>query len=761
MHPHTIFLIDDDSDDQEIFHHALEKANGETTCVFADDGIQALEKLKTDLEFKPDFIFIDMNMPRMNGQQCLAEIKKIERLQHVPVYMYSTSVNPESLEENKRLGAEDFIVKPSNIHELVEILRNILQRPVFAVMLLLMSVFALPQTGFAQEALIPVKELKKMSVEELMSIVVTSVSRTPENLSEVASAIQVVTGYDIERSAAKRLPEALRLAPNLQVAQSGSHDWGISARGFNGSPVASSSLANKLLVMIDGRTVYTPLFGGVFWDVQNVMLEDVDLIEVVSGPGGTLWGSNAVNGVINVISKTSKETQGLYASASFGTLAKHHLAARFGGQIDSTLFFRVYGQSFDYDNTSTLNGTDANDEWKLGSGGMRLDYIPSDKQTFTLQGEFYGGEEDPLLPTFVNGQHLLAKWVRNQSNSSSTLVQTYFDRTWREIRNNPFTDELITFDVDIQQKFALGRNHIFVLGVGYRLQDDDTKSLDNRFTPDDKLMPMYSGFIQDQITLKPDKLTLTVGTKILHNIYTDFEIQPSIRLAWTPDTKNTLWAAVSRAVRTPSRFDIELTNFNMVDHPEFISEEVIAYELGYRLRPLQKLSFSIATFYNQYDNLRSINASETPGLLYFANDLAANTWGVEISGNVLVSDWWRLRGGATYLNKEFRYMTSSVLNQTELFEAIDPDAQLIVQSVMDIGESFELDIVGRYIGELPDFTGGEGGIDPYVNLNVRLAWEYKFLTFSINGQNLLNPYQSEFGARQIPRSAHGNITIRL
>src|SRR5688500_16049410 len=329
FHP-TVFLIDDDADDQEIFSHAMERANSTARCVFASDGIQALEKIIKDPDFNPDFIFIDMNMPRMNGQQCLTEIKKIDRMKNVPVYMYSTSADPESIEENKQLGATDFIVKPSDLNDLISILKSIIQKPVLAVMLLLCTFGSYAQDS--QDTLRPITELKKLSVEQLMNIVVTSVSKSPEKLSEVASAVQVVTGNDIRRSTATRLPEALRLASNLQVLQSGSHDWGITARGFNGAPVANSSLANKLLVMIDGRTVYTPLFGGVYWDVQNVLLEDVDRIEVISGPGGTLWGSNAVNGVINIISRSAVETQGLYASATYGSILRDHFAARYGGE---------------------------------------------------------------------------------------------------------------------------------------------------------------------------------------------------------------------------------------------------------------------------------------------------------------------------------------------------------------------------------------------------------------------------------------------
>ncbi len=758
----TVFLIDDDTDDQEIFSLAMEKANQQVQCVFADDGIHALEKLKTDTAFRPDFIFIDMNMPRMNGQQCLTEIKKIDRLRDVPVYMYSTSADPESLEENKRLGASDFIVKPSSITELTDILSQILHKHLVAVLMVLFLISAQPLQLLSQNDIAPVRELKKLTVEELMNIVVTSVSKTPENLSEVASAIQVVTGNDLRRSTSVRLAEALRLAPNLQVTQSGSHDWGISARGFNGAPVASSSLADKLLVMIDGRTVYTPLFGGVYWDVQNVLIEDIDRLEVVSGPGGTLWGSNAVNGVVNVITKSADETQGLYLSGAFGSLVKGHIAARYGSQVDSSLFFRIYGQRFDFDNTLLANGDDAHDDWHLTQGGFRMDYYPSDKNTITIQGELYGGVEDDTLSTTVNGQHVLARWTHAYSETSGLVVQSYLERTWREISNNPFTDELTTIDLDLQYSFPLGESNQLLAGIGMRTQDDQTTSFDNRFDPQNRTLNLVSGFIQDQITLVPNRFNLTIGSKFLYNNYTELEVQPSARLAWTPNETHTLWAAVSNAVRTPSRFDVDLSTFYALA-PEFRSEEVIAYEAGYRIRPFNLVSFSLAAFYNQYDDLRSLNTSnDTLAPFYFGNDLKGNTYGFEISGTLVPGDWWRLRGGYTFLEKEFEIKAANVFPGTELLEGIDPRHQFLVQSIMDISKRFQIDVVGRIIGKLPAAAITQTPeIPSYVTFNARLAYVFNKVTFILAGQNLAQPDHIEFGTRRIPRSIYGKIEVRL
>ncbi len=762
QHNPTVFLIDDDTDDQEIFGLAIEKTNVKADCVYANDGIQALEKLNGDESFLPDYIFIDMNMPRMNGQQCLSEIKKIERLKDVPVFMYSTSADPECISENIQLGAEDFIVKPSSISELTIILKRILQEPLLAMMFLMLFLGFSPQRLQAQSELPPVNELKKLSMDELINIVVTSVSKTPENLTEVASAIQVITNNDIKRSAATRLPEALRLTPNLQVAQSGSHDWGISARGFNGAPVASSSLADKLLVMIDGRTVYTPLFGGVYWDVQNVMLEDVDRIEVVSGPGGTLWGSNAVNGVVNVITKSAKESQGLYLTGTIGNYIQDLVGIRYGGQIDSSLFYRLYGQRFDYGETQLPDGNDAGDAWSMTQGGFRVDFLPSSKNTFTLQGEVYGGEEDETFPTEINGQNLLSRWTHSFTETSALSVQAYFDRTKREISNNPFTDELTTADLDIQHQITIKSHHL-LYGAGYRVQDDFTTSDDNRFTPAQRTLQQLSAFIQDQIEIVPDRVTVTLGSKFLNNDYTGFEIQPSLRAAWTPDKIHTLWGAVSRAVRTPSRFDVDLTSFQGIDRPDFRSEEVIAYEIGYRMRPFDRVSFSLATFYNQYDDLRSLNTTEGPDpTFYFANDLKANTYGFEISGNILVYEWWRLRGGFTYLIKDFTLKSDNVVDGGELIEGIDPKGQFILHSIIDLTKNFQFDVLARYIDNLPALPITQTPeVDSYITLNARLAYELNKVMFSIAGQNLLEKSNTEFGRLQIPRSVYAKIAIRI
>ncbi|HOY06152.1 MAG TPA: TonB-dependent receptor plug domain-containing protein, partial [Saprospiraceae bacterium] len=337
------------------------------------------------------------------------------------------------------------------------------------------------------------RELKKLSVEELMNIEVTSVSKSPEKLTEVASAIQVITNEDIRRSTVTRLPEALSLAPNLQVAQSNSHDWGITARGFNGAPFANNTLADKLLVLIDGRSVYTPLFGGVFWDAQNVLLEDVDRIEVVSGPGGTLWGANAVNGVINIISKNARETQGWYASAAGGSFLRDYAGVRYGGHVDTNFFFRVYGQRFDQNSTTWIDSTESHDAWHMTQGGFRMDYVPGNSNTFSFQGDFYGGMAD-TGNTIINGQDVLGKWTHRFSENANLSLQVYFDRTWRDLTASDFSEQLSTYDIDLQHHFPIGSNNQVLWGAGYRMMNDEVEnSISLTFTPAERRLQLFNG----------------------------------------------------------------------------------------------------------------------------------------------------------------------------------------------------------------------------------------------------------------------------
>lgn len=623
-----------------------------------------------------------------------------------------------------------------------------------------LCIAAFPLLAAAQSTLPAASELKKLSFEELMNIEVTSVSKAPEKLTEVASAIQVLTNDDIYRSTANSLPEALRLASNLQVAKPNSHDWAISARGFNATPLRNNTLSNKLLVMIDGRSVYTPLFGGVFWDVQNVMLQDIDRIEVVSGPGGTLWGANAVNGVINVMTKSARETQGMFVTASTGTFLENHLAARFGTRIDTNLYLRVYGQHFNQGSMKLGNGSDARDNWNLTQAGFRLDYYPSAKNYFSIHGDVYGGTEESPVNSTQNGQNLTGRWVHSFSNNSELVVQAYFDRTWKLLSATNFRELLNTYDLDVQHRFRLNRSNTILYGFGYRYMDDNTS---NSFNPLRRRLNLINTFIQDQISIVPKKLEFTVGTKFLYNDYSKMEFQPSARLAYTPTQHHTIWGAVSRSVRTPSRFETELVpSTTLGTLAGFKSEKVIAYELGYRASIADRVSLSLAGFYNYYTDLRSFNTNPAaPPTYIFGNDQRANTWGFEFSSNAVLTGWWRIRTGYTFLDKKFESTKPTVLPTSAYIEALDPKHQVMFQSIMNVTRNLQWDVTARHVGDIESVLTVGVGVVSYTTFDVRLAWEGKKVTYTLQGQNLATADHTEFVTRQVPRNISAKISFRF
>lgn len=617
---------------------------------------------------------------------------------------------------------------------------------------------------------VKVARIKRLSFEELLNVEVSSVSGHAEKIPQTPSAIQVITGEDIHRSGASSLPEALRLASNLEVAQVNSHDWAISARGFN------NTLANKLLVLIDGRTIYTPLYAGVFWDAQNVMLDDVDRIEVISGPGATLWGANAVNGVINIVSKSARDTQGTIISGGGGSLLNEFGQIRYGDKISTNVFFRIYGMGFNRDTSRRLNGTDGTDGWVMGQGGARLDWYPSDDSdtalTFIANG--YAGEENKQFTntTLVNGQNLLGRWTKSLYEGSDYSIQAYWDRTYRKVPNS-FSENLNTYDVTFQHRLPIGSRHSLLWGTGYRLMQDRVSALTPNlaFLPAHRDLQLFSGFLQDEITLVPDKLTFTLGTKLEHNDYSGFEFQPSARIAWAVTPRQLLWAAVSRAVRSPSRVDADLyapappaAPTALAGGPGFDSEKLTSYEVGYRVQARTNLALSLASYYNFYDDLRSVDRLAT-NVVVLGNHFEGEVWGIELSANYQPLDWWRLRGGYNYLHKKLS-PTSSVASPS-VREGNDPEHQFSLQSVMDFRgfvkgrDHFQFDVTGRYVDALH-----APRVPNYIEADVRLAWEYKDdLELAIVGQNLLDNRHAEFGTPttrlEIPRSVYGKVTWRF
>src|SRR5687767_11590154 len=601
--------------------------------------------------------------------------------------------------------------------------------------------------------------LKRLSLEELFNLEVTSVSSKAEPLSEAAAAVRVVTGDDIRTMGALSIPEALRYVPGVEVARVDSRQYAITARGFNGT------VANKLLVLIDGRSVYTPLFSGVFWEAQDTFLEDVDQIEVIRGPGATVWGANAVNGVINVISKSSRETQGLLVTGGGGTVERGFGGARYGGTLGPNAFFRVYGKVFDRDASLRPNGQDAGDAVRMGQGGFRADWSPPTSNAFTLHGDLYGGaiQQPSTDDVEISGGNVLARWTRRFSPHSDLQLNVYYDRTNRTIPS-VFEEKLDTYDAALRHRFAAGGPFDIVWGVGYRQSFDRIRnSAGLAFLPEHLKRQVFSGFVQNEMALAERRLLWTAGSKVEHNDYTGVEVQPSTRLAWTPSAKQTVWAAVSRAVRAPSRIDRDLflpadPPYFLAGGPGFDSEVLRAFELGYRAQPRSGVNASIATFYNAYDKLRSVEPG-SPTVL--ANGLEGSSHGLETSAAVQARGWWRLSGGYTFLKLELE-ATNGSADTTQLKQTGDsPRHQWFLRSSMTLPHDLALDVGVRSVGELPN-----QGIPSYVACDGRPGWQpSNAVEIAVVGSNLFEPQHPEFGTatsrREVERSVYGKITCRF
>ena len=623
--------------------------------------------------------------------------------------------------------------------------------------------FAGHASGQTLQTVQPPSELKKLSLDELEAIEVTSVSKRPETLSGAPSSIQVITGDDIRRAGATSLPEALRLASNLHVAQVDSHGWAITARGFN------NTIANKLLVLIDGREVYTPLDAGVFWDVQDTLLEDIERIEVISGPGATLWGDNAVNGVINIITKSAKNTQGGLVAGGGGSELRGAGSMRYGGHLGADVQVRAYGKYFGRDSSALPVGGRATDDWHMGQGGFRLDWDVSPVNHFTVQSDVYDGRiaQPGTNDIAVSGGNLLGRWSHTLSEDSDLSLQLYYDRTHRNIPRT-FVEDLGTYDANFQHHFRMAAGHDVVWGLGYRASNDDEgNTAVLAFLPAHLSRRWLSGFVQDEVPLGTDRLRLTLGTKIEHNNYTGVEVQPSGRLAWTLAKRQTLWGSISRAVRTPSRIDRDFfvpvapgsASFFVAGGPDFISEVVRAYELGYRSEPRERLSLTVATFYNAYDHIRSLEQLAPPARfpLVFENGQTGNAYGAEFTAEYRVSDWWRLRSGYTALRLHIRPEPGSTDMSFGRTEAHDPSQYGTLRQSLDLPGHFQCDLGFRYVGQIANQT-----VPAYAELDGRLAWQATpALEWSIGGQNLLHAHHAEFGPPATRKEARRGIYGKL
>ena len=582
-------------------------------------------------------------------------------------------------------------------------------------------------------------DLADLSLEQLANIEVTSVSKRAERLTDAPASIYVITNDDIRRAGVRTLPEALRLAPNLQVAQRGASSYAISARGFN------NAIGNKLLVLIDGRTVYTPLFSGVFWDQQNVMLEDIERIEVISGPGATLWGANAVNGVINVITRAAKDTQGALVAVGLGN-RDQGAAVRYGGRLGESGNFRIYGMRSELQNTFRADGTSAPDGWQTGQGGFRADWRTGGDQ-FTLQGDAYAGQSEhggfvgpfELRPIEVHGANLLARWNRQLAGGSEIRVQTYFDKTNRDdpLFFRPKTD---IFDIDFQHGIPLG-DHRVLWGGGYRQGRDHVEpgSFFTSFVPASSRLEWINVFVQDEIRLTRT-LELTAGIKLERNDYTGWEHLPSLRLAWKPTEARLLWGAVSRAVRSPSRLDRDVRfpanpPFLLHGGPQFQSEVANVYEVGYRAQPASSFTYSVTAFHHDWHRVRGATSGAIP--IFLDNSIEGIVNGVEGWATLQPTRRWRLSAGFLALHEK---LTANPGNNAEL--ANDADQQWMLRSSHNLSDRHEVDLLMRHVSSLP-FQG----VPAYTAVDARWGWRAGPNTeVSLTLQNLLDREHAEFGA---------------
>ena len=606
----------------------------------------------------------------------------------------------------------------------------------------------LGQAPALAQDLIAARDLGDLTLEQLSNIVVTSVSGRTEPISRSLASVYVITAEDIRRSGANSLMEALRLAPNLQVAQTGADGYAISARGFN------NTLANKLLVLIDGRNIYTPTFSGVFWDAQDVMLEDVERIEVISGPGGVLWGANAVNGVINVMTKPSADTQRWLVSAGGGN-REQRLSGRYGGGLENG-HWRAYAQGTRRENTEVPDGTENSDGIGRVQGGTRADWKRG-RDSFTVQGDLYDqrdNQEHPLTSE-LRGANLLGRWNRDLAGGDSLHLLAYWDHSERTAQ------KLDTGYLEFRHALRARRGHRLLWGGGLRQDRDRIENAAGfAFFPADKDLNSWNIYGLDEIALRRD-LDLSVGAKVDRNSYTGEEFLPSVRIGWRPMTDHLFWAAWSRALRTPSRFDRDLflpgnPPFLLIGTDHFEAEISYVYEVGYRGQPSERFSWSATIWYDDLEKQRSIAPGTTGATV--ENDLEGHSQGVETWGSYRVFDRWRLAAGYTHLEKELEPIDGAVDLQPESSIGSDPNEFWKLRSILDVGRNWEIDLMGRYYGALENRD-----VPSYFAVDARVGWTLREdLEVSLLVRNLNDAGHIEWSpGSEFDRTVFLNALIRF
>ena len=640
------------------------------------------------------------------------------------------------------------------------------------------------------------KQLTQMSLEQLGNIQVTSVNKAPEEVWKTPAAIYVITQEMIQRSGATNIPEALRLAPGVEVARINADTWSIGIRGFG------TRLSRSVLVLIDGRSVYSPLLAGVYWEVQDMLIEDVDRIEVIRGPGGTIWGPNAVNGVINIITKSSKETQGGLVSGGGGNVQQGLGEARYGGAHGKDFTYRVWGKAFAWAPEYHADGHNY-DAWQGGDAGFRMDWTRNTRDNFTLEGTFYNqsfGESVSITnyeppesyiqdgTASLSGGNILWRWERKQGENKSLLLDAYYARDNRHELN--FGDLRDTYDVDYLQRRPFTRQELSwgaSIDISHGFEPMVTQGL--YFIPQSRTDQLYTGFIQDEIALKPNKVQLILGSKVLKTNYTGLLAEPTARLLYTPTATQSLWAAFTRAVRTPA--DVErdfylssylgtapnglpfFARFNA--NPNFTSEDLNGYELGYRRMVKKTLYVDIASFFNQYSNLFSEELTGGPAIedmpppqhvivtAQFGNSYKATTEGGEIVAEWQPTKFWRLNGSYSFLEMHIKIANPNAINVGSPLttQGSSPQHQVLVQSNLDLPKSVTADFQIRYVSSLPGLM-----IPSYTTGDVSLGWHVnKQVLLSATGQNLFQPWHYEYsydprGPVGIMRAFFGRVTWR-
>jgi len=647
-------------------------------------------------------------------------------------------------------------------------------------------VAAEPAVAFPQQK---TDDLTSQSIQDLMNLEVTSVSKTEEKLSRTAAAVFVITPEDIRRSGATNIPDLLRMVPGMDVAQIDANTWAISARGFN------EEFSDKLLVMVDGRSVYTPTFAGVFWDSVDLPLADIERIEVIRGPGGSIWGTNAVNGIINVITKSAENTQGGSAVGGGGNLAAGFGTGQYGGHAGNTTDYRVYAKFFNQSSLPDLTGAPGGDAWHLSRGGFRSDSKFSSQDSLTVEGDLYGGKEGQEVLAFgsnnairsvgsLGGGYLQTVWNDAYSGGSTSALQISYDRN---IHNVPFRDSRGTLNADFQYRFAWGERQSIAVGGTYRYTSHLSNSASVTYLASDNIRQFFGSFVQDEIAIIPDRVYLTAGVRLEHNEYTGLVALPDFRASWQPNARNTIWAAISSAKRIPSSGDTSdhvvgaqlaipgslPEQIVLTGSPNFKNERLLAYEAGYRAALLQTLTLDFTAFYNAYNSLRTVEPETpfvqtvpTPLLILpfqFRNEMQGEAHGAEISANWRPFSRWTLSPG--YAFERLHMHLDPTSHDTTMFPVAEggtPDNSAQIRSHLNLVHALSWDTSTYFVDRLESLK-----VPAYTRVDTGLTWSFaEKSSFSVVGQNLVRDHRVEYldaagllQSQQVKRGAYGMFTV--